>query len=416
MTGTPADKPQLIDVHRTDGQSRAVELDSGASLKATRTTLTGIGLMLPKDHFLRGDSLVEQTQEEQIPLRQLLGTGTSIAIGEVSALELLRRADGPDHYNQLPGQKKIAVLDNVDIRRGRVPRASDGLSTTAHDLYTWPTGYLPVANRPPVTSEKSSSSSFSELTRHLAITGVKSGSASLSSPYVSAKAEYEHSTEKSTDTHTVTEYLTSRFVVRKAVLKVEPTRLSVTSEFAAAVSGAVDTKADDPVLTRGQLLKVLDTWGYFLPTKFTIGGALYATQSTSVKDFEQAEKERTEFSASFEATFGKIGASASYKDAHSNEKINKTSDKYTTMTLQALGGDPIVSEADYAAWISSLEKADNWTIIEVDELTPSLLLLNGTHNNTLTNAIRALDGYSGTHGEVLDVASYLNKVQNALPG
>src|SRR5690625_2692848 len=216
MTGTPADKPQLIDVRRSDGQSRAVELDPGASLKATRNTLTHIGLMLASDHFLRGDSLVEQTQEDQIVLRELLGKGTTIAIGEVSVLELLRKKDAADHYNQLSGREKTAVLDNVAIRRGRIPLPGEGLATAAHDLYTWPTGYLPAAARPAITSEKSSSSSFSELTRHLAISGVKSGSASLTTPYVSAKAEYEHAREKSTDSHAVTEYLTvgSQYVRR----------------------------------------------------------------------------------------------------------------------------------------------------------------------------------------------------------
>ncbi|MFE3458560.1 hypothetical protein ACFXKD_13540 [Nocardiopsis aegyptia] len=411
MTGTPTAQMLLIDVRRTDGQGRALRLDPSASLKATRTTLARVHLMLEQDHFLRGDFMVERSQEDQIPLRELLGTSTTLAIGGVPAPELLRRKDGADHYNQLAGREKIAVLDNVDVRRGRLPRPEHGLATSAHELYTWPTGYLPAATQPAITSEKSSSSSFSELTRHLAITGVKSGSASLTSPYASAKAEYEHTSEKSTDTHTVTEYLTSRFTARKAELSVDPGRLSATDEFAAAVAGAVDTDADELAMKRGRLLKVLDTWGYFLPTRFTIGGAIYATQSTTVKDFEQAEKERNEFSASFEATFWKIGASASYKQADGKESHTKTTDKYTSMTLQVLGGEPVTSETEYAAWVTSLEKDENWTVIAIDELAPALVLLRGSHDSTLTNAIRALDGYSGTHGEVLDVKAYLDMVQ-----
>lgn len=407
---------RLIDVVKTDGEARSVELDPSATLKTTRDKLTAIGAMTADDSFLRGDATVERTQEGQIHLSEVLDAkGSTVAIGSRSALEQLKNPDGVDRYKQLPFPKKLQILDNVDLRHGRVPDAAEGLKTGAREVYTWKAGQQPAATQPTISSEKSSSYRFSELTRHLEVTGTQAASVSLTSTYGDAKAEYEHARTQSSDSKTATEYLVSRFVVREIELKVELSQVTASPEFVAAVRKAVTLADDTDQYSEhlGALLEVLDGWGYFLPTGVTLGGAVYATQSTKIKEFSEAETEKEDFSATVEAKFAGIGAGGSYKQSSGKDSSGSSKEKYQNTTLQALGGVPLTSDTDFSVWATSLNTAANWRIIAYTELTPALLALAGPDPNALTDAIRVLNSARSAHNAI-DLGQYASRIQNAL--
>ncbi|MEV0537989.1 MAC/perforin domain-containing protein [Kitasatospora sp. NPDC050463] len=417
MSKPPTD---LIYVVKSDGEARSVELDKAATLEATRDNLTAIGFMTADDSFLRGESTVERTQENQIRLSEVLGTTAAngatvptVAIGSLSALEQLKSPDGVDRYRQLPFPKKLQILENVDLRHGRIPDTEDGLKTGTKELYTWKPRQQPAATQPTISSEKSSSYAFAELTQHLEVTGTKASSASLTSTYGDAKAEYEHARTQSSDSKTVTEYLVSRFMVREIELKVELSQVTANPEFITAVQKAVTPENDQDQYSEhlGRLLEILDTWGYFLPTGVTLGGAIYAAQTTTVTEFSQAETEKEDFSATVEAKFAGIGAGGSYKQSSGKSSSSTSKEKYENTTLQALGGVPLTSDTDFSVWATSLNTAANWRVIAYTELTPTLLLMPAP---VLTDAIRVLDSARSDHNAI-SLGAYAARIQNAIP-
>ncbi|MBT2511711.1 hypothetical protein J7I98_39240 [Streptomyces sp. ISL-98] len=406
---------KVVEVVHTSGDSRAIRFGLGDSLATVRATLENHRFMREGDVFLvNGKSPLSRSDEEATRLSEVLGKDNVLHIGTPSVDPSFKR-DGVDRYNQLNVQQQKRLLGLMNAYRGRTFDPRRGMVPTFHDVCVSPP--LPDVNRPQTSSEKYTSFTFSEFTRSLTVSGVQSASVSLNAPFVEAEAEYTHEKSKNTTRKTVTEHLTSRLLVRKAELRIDPERLVPDRGFVQAVAHSVDG-TELELRHYDELLKVLDTWGFYVPVRYTIGGLVYATESTKITSYEESDKEKEEFGASVKAQFNKVGGGASYKEAKGRESSSSDTTKYQDTTLLALGGAPLTSTDDYKEWAVSLDNALNWTIIEYTELYPTLLLLRTKEHGdiqALRSAMKTIEHFRDRRPhELLDMNAYNTTVQNAV--
>ncbi|MFF0146297.1 MAC/Perforin domain-containing protein [Amycolatopsis sulphurea] len=410
MSGTKLETKKLIDVEKIGGGSRAVPLDVAATLDVVRAELSKDNFMTPEDSFLFNKAPVDHKQEKDIKLSDLLGeSGTTIYIGQHGNL---KSQDGVEKYNQLTGSDKKALFDSVYIYRGLI-LSNDGLTrSTRGDVCTW--SGLPTPTQPTVTSEKSTEYTFSEFTSSLTISGMKSGSVSVATPFADAKAEYKYSQEHSVNKKDASEHLVSRMWVRKIFLRVDRKTMTARPGFAQEVEEAVAYKTEPDSSHYAKLLEVLDDWGYYVPLEFTLGGAIYAKESTTITSFEESTKESEDFGASVEARFNGIGGGGDYKQADGKDSTKTESGKYKNTILRALGGAPVIAESDYFNWVQSLGYAINWVVIENLKLCPTVALL--PKSDTITRVIKTIEKNAGLPGDhnFINLPNYRTDIQRIL--
>ena len=282
-----SDGKSLVKVVRTDGGSKSFLLDPSDNLATVCLSLQNEKFMGPNDAFLNQGSVVASDQELQIELSQILASGV-LNIGQGTVVSPISGQDTAARYNLLTDEQKRSIYGNIQVFRG-LSITKDGFDKTFRDVYSWDGGYLPAANAPHVNTELMSSYSFSKVTHDLTVFGSSSTSVNFSSPYASGEAEYKEEHSKSTSDSKVTEYLVTRYVVRKALLQVDTTKLVPTVEFVTALGAAIHGN-EDKLDGYYNLIKVLDEWGYYVPQEFTLGGVIYATDFHANLRFQPSRK------------------------------------------------------------------------------------------------------------------------------
>jgi MAC/Perforin domain len=414
MAMTASANSTLIEVRKTDGRSQAYLLDPDNMLDAVRVFLTKKGLMNINDSFLISGTAVDRDQEPEIALFSIV-KDNKLTIGQPTGGSAIDTDDGVARYNLLNDDQKRAIFDNIQIFRG-LRFTANRLDKSFKDVCSWESGYTPVANRPNVITELISNFAFNKVTSELKTTSSDSTSVNVSSPYGSAEAEYKTEKSKTTSKSTVTEYLTTKYLVRKADLQIDPLRLEVKPDFVAAVKKALkgnERTADGYY----NLIAVLNEYGYYVPVEFTLGGAVIGTDQTEISDFSVAESEKKEFNGSFKAEFEGIGGGAAYSNASGTDKTDTKSSKYQNITMQLIGGDPGL-EKDYPAWAKTLDKAIKWGLADVSKYWPTLELLarDDEGRQLLTTAISLIEKFAGAPNSAklqpfLDMRAYNTNIQ-----
>lgn len=278
------------------------------------------------------------------------------------------------NYPELTDQDKLSLFKNVNIFRGFCLSEKEGVKRSFHDLYQWNDGYLPEDRQPIENTLQKDEHSFSKVTHELKKMNINSASLSLSSPFVSAESEFRHEQSSDISTSAVDEYILSQSIIRKSSFNIDFGKAKVSDCFIQAIAQAVDTEEEIQARST-KLLNVLNEWGYYLPQEFTLGGILYSEAVTKITDYSMAEKEKTDFSASFKTSFGKIGGGGGFSGGWSAEQTDTVSNKYENTVIHQIGGVAGLTN-DYSSWATSLYDARNWTIIECARLYPSLMLLS----------------------------------------
>ena len=412
-----SDGKSLVKVVRTDGGSKSFLLDSSDNLATVRLSLQNEKFMGPNDAFLNLGSVVASDQKSEIKLSQILAGGV-LNIGQGTVVSPISGKDTAARYNLLTDEQKRLIYANIEVFRG-LSITKDGFDKTFRDVYSWDGSYLPAANAPHVNTELMSSYSFSKVTHELTVFGSSSTSVNFSSPYASGEAEYKQEHSKSTSDSKVTEYLVTRYVVRKALLQVDATKLVPTAEFVAALGAAMHGN-EDKLDGYYNLIQVLDEWGYYVPQEFTLGGVIYATDSTQISDFSEAESEKEEFSGSFKGEFDGIGGGAAYKQAQGSDQKTTSSTKFQKITMQLIGGQE-GTEKDYPAWAKSLDSPIAWSLAEATKLYPTIALLAQVDGGPrlATAAIRLIERFASyptaqNFQPYLDMRQYNTTVQALL--
>lgn len=401
------------------GTNQALLLDPESKLDATREALAGKKLMSINDSFLRNAStVINREYESLIALSAILQDGDVLLIGQATLTPSIDPKDDVSRYNLLNSDQKLDIFRNIQVFRG-LTFGSDSFGKTFEDVYGWAPGYTPAANNPHVTSELSSDYAFTKTTSELRTYSSRSRSLNVSAPYASGSAEYKTARSKTTSSSKVTEYLSSKYIVRKVDLQVDPRQLVVLPAFVNAVRDAMSGLEDKP---EGyyKLIQVLNKFGYYVPQELTLGGAILGTDNTEISDFSEADTRKREFNGAFKRELDKIGGGAAYDSSKGEEKSSSTSAKFQTIAMRTIGGAPGL-EKDYPAWAKSLDPAANWSLADVSVFRPTLVLLAQSEEGRrlLETAIHLIEKFCHAPGMAnyqpfLDMGAYNGTVQEII--
>ena len=308
---------------------------------------------------------------------------------------MIDRYDNAVGYLELTDEEKAFLFQNVNIFRGFLFSENDGGGRGFHDLYTWQDGYLPTFLQPVVNTMQRTEYSFSKLTHEMKKMNINTASISFHSRFASMDSEFKHEKENSKSSSKVSEYLLSQYIIHKCGFKTNFDRVRVAPAFLEEVENIVNKKEKDRMRCL-ELIELLNEWGYYVPQVFSLGGILYSETVTEVTDLEMAEKEKTDFSASFDTSFRQIGGGGAYGGSWMTEQKDSSSHKFENTALYQIGGAAGAS-SDYVRWTTSLYDAKRWNLSALTTLYPSLMLLlaceDGNHGGALLNTcLRLING------------------------
>lgn len=396
----------LILVENTDGNNENILLDLAGTLTATRKQLTAADFMSSSDQFLLNSAPIAAIDEDKVTLSQVVGEQgqNPLHIGVVNN-GLPVPGDAVARYNQLDSTQQLALFANLQIYRGITASVDQGFTRSFKPcIASWHSTQLPASKQPTYVTQVEVDYSFSEVTHSMTVSSVDKASASLDTPFGGGQASFSYAQQNSTSSKEVKEYLTGKFVVNKIVLDVDIANLQLVADFEQAVLQAV-RKGDDltDIDRYAALVSVLNERGYFVPKRFTLGGELLSTSTTTISEFSEAESEKTEFSAGFKAAIDGFGGGADYSHSQSKATTSSTTNKFSNLNITKKGG--LADAIDYASWTKSLNPAINWDVIRYDQLYPTLALLS---NKALVRyCISLLESYY-TYDTVRDLQSVIS--------
>lgn len=395
---------QLIKVQHSNGEAKSLNLDTGAMLDAIRKELTGPGIafMQEADSFLHDNSQVARDHEGKTALESVLGDGEVLHIG---APDGLLPEDGVDRYVKLNDAQKRQLLNAIQLRRGMIVN-DDGLEKSFADVYDWTK--MPAGNAPRVLTTLSSRFVFSTVVHSMEKSGVESGAISLSTPWGGGEASFEHAKTQSSTTKKVSEYLTVRFSACMVDIMTDPKSLAPEPKFVEAIKGAFkpERKGEEQLDDAVALVVVLNTWGWYIPIRYTLGGVLYATTTKEVTEYTQAKTESTKFGGSFKAAFNGIGGGGAYANAEGEHSSTGSTAGSETATILQIGGAP-GSADNYSNWADSLKKSVAWSTVTFGQMYPTLMLLLGVEPRLLSECVQRLQKYS-TYPRVKDLQRHID--------
>ncbi|MEA5536945.1 MAC/perforin domain-containing protein [Crocosphaera sp. XPORK-15E] len=405
----------LILVEKTDGEKKNFSLNLDATLQDIRQQLTQEGFMSEGDQFLLNNAPVEAKDESTVTLKQLVGDdgSKSLQIGTVeSGLETSDKS--VDRYNSLNVNQKLALFNNIQIYRGLTASSEKGFTKTFKPcIVAWHNDQLPNFVRPSFVTEVVVDYSFSEVTHSMTVSSIDKASASLDTPYGGGQTSFGYAQKTSTTSKEVTEYLTGKFLVSKFVLDVDLANIQLLQDFEQQILTAVE--ADQPIDQYANLINILNERGYFVPKRFTLGGAILSTTTTQISEFSQAEDEKTEFSVGFKLAIDGFGGGGDYSHSEGKETSSSSTSKYSNLSLTKIGGS--ADSSNYYDWAKSLNPAINWDVISYDELYPTIALLSD--KRLLRYCLQLMETYNTYETvedkqTVISIAKYTTQVESIL--
>lgn len=400
---------QLVTVKNTNGTSKTVQLDMDSTLADVRCKLTERGIMAGRDRFLFNEAEIDTDDEPATKLSQLEIEHNTFNIG-TNAGSGIRVDEEVEDYRDLTENQKADLFNKCQILKGLVFREGKGVVKSFEDLYSWKSGYLPDALMPSVNTEEFSGYSFSKITHDLTLISNDKTTVALDVPFVKVDAEYEHEKSKTSGSSVVKEYLLAKYVISKAVFNIDVSKLAVKEGFVKAVHGAIMTEDSDKD-KMCNLLHVLDEWGLYIPQRFTLGGALYSTEETTISDYTQSGKEKESFAASVKAEYLKASGSVSYSGSKEKKEEGSSSTKYKNISINQIGGKPGQQKND-SGLAASLNWARYWALVNVEKFYPSIMLLQnacvpGTDPYLLRRCLQLMNN-NFFHGAVKKIQPYIN--------
>ena len=385
-------------IHNTGERGTVVSLEVNNTLTLIREELEKDNLMDNNASFLLGGNPIQRSDEDTVSLKKILNDSNKLYVGG-SSLAPLDPQHAIDEWNNFGDAAKNSLFEQIDIHCGLIIR-EDGFSRSFSDAIPVRWELDAVSSRKPSTiSRVTSDYTFSKTTKEMAVKNVQSASISFTSPFASAKAEYEHEKEKKTSEERVTTYFIAKFLVNKVSLQINPKKMKATARFLGAIEQAIGDYQDN-INGYSNLIEVLDKYGYYVPATFTLGGALITETSTQIAKFSDAETEMDKYSFGFSAAFDGIGGGAAYSNADTKSVTKTSSNEYTNQTFQQIGGLPGTNN-NYPQWVKSLDSANNWDVTSYETLIPTVALI-GMSNQAIGNACCNLIIKFSTYNSVKD--------------
>lgn len=401
----------LILVKHSSGRSVNFTLNPSSKLQDVRTILSLSKYMNMEDNFIFNNEVVAGTEEPNRILADILIGEKQVNIGVSTGTDPSVQPLGPDRFQSMNFNAKRDLLGErkVNAYTGLTFKEVDSKATfsqTFKKLYKFAADYVPTGINPENDVNSEEKIAFSQELNSMQCSGVNATTVSLSTPWVSAETRFGQSHTNDQSSETVTSYHTQRYLRNMVKVHVDTSQLIIENEFAVALKDAVNGLGFSKTACL-RLVAVLNKYGWYIPTEYTLGGAIYSTKTKDVTTLQQVLNESESFKASFEAKILSVGAGAGHEQENTNSKTNTSTTSKETIILHQIGGACPTTTNDFSCWYSTLDNANNWRIIRFGDLYPSLMLLSGTDNDTLSACLQLLRTFCH-YSEVKNQQKYIN--------
>lgn len=402
--------PPLILIKNSDGRRIQESLDPSLKLKDVRTILILKKFMTEDDNFIYNNEVLARTEEANRNYADILSDNV-LSIGVPTVTDSSGELSGPARFQGMNFNEKRDLLGerNVNVFTGltfKEVNSNVTFTQTFKKLYKFAADYVPTSIYAGKEVDSEEIISYSQDVNSVMCSGVNSTSVTLSTPWVQGQAGFTDAQERSKSSDKVKSYHTQRYLRNMVKLQADINKLIIEDEFADALKNAVYGLGVSKKACLN-LVAVLNEYGWYIPIEYTLGGAVYSTKVKEVSSYQEAVTESQSFKASFNVSFGNVGAGGGHDEEKSKLSKNANTRSHENVILHQIGGACPTYENDFTCWSSSLNQANNWRIIRYDMLLPSLMLLRGTDDDTLSTCLQTLRTYCH-YRDVKSLQMYIN--------
>lgn len=400
----------LVNVTNSNGRRDSIDLDTDLYLSDIRIILTQRNLMNNNDAFIHANKCVDKFYETLIALKPML-TSNTLNIGYPVAIDVSFFDMNNYQKSEFLGKKNINVFSGLTL-------TDDGLTPTNKKLFRFAENYVPSAKNADAMIDKEGFYTFTIESRSMQRRGVDYTNLALNTPWTSALANFEYAKNKHQSKKTVNSYFTTRFTSNKIHLITDQTQLIIEEDFAQELKNAV-TGHEYSITGYRNLVALLNQYGWYIPTEYTLGGAIYSTKQSAVGSLGAAGSESHSFDATAVAKFHSFDSSAGDSDdtTHTSTSMQERILQRNNRSESIIALNPSIAfyevdgntsdPVDIVAWRESLKDAKNWRIVRYTSFMPSLMLLNHVDNPTLSTCLRLLTQFN-SYLEVKSLQQYIN--------
>lgn len=225
----------------------------------------------------------------------------------------------------------------------------------------------------------------------------------LSEFIMSGNAEYIGNKYYRSNTSFKTRNAVASLLFKKTQLFIEENKIDLNPSFIDQLYSIVDDKKSSRYNRTKSVVKLLNRYGWYVPSKFTLGGRvdLFKPLNESSASYERNELEDLEkkLRVAYIKTMGNFSkeASISVKAASGifpNEHFTST----------------VEGAIDIPSFMQNVEFKENWRIIALDNIVPTCKLLLRDHSNLFAE-IRRLIIQKGQTPSIQNLQPHINMIQ-----
>lgn len=355
-------------VNKDTGKDVSVNLDLKDNLKQVREILSSQDLMEDQTMFIFQNAPVMQCYEERVSLEELLKDHPVLEIGRTGEIDPALQTND---FTSLTEGEILNYFKKKQLLRGLIFSKKDGIKKSFSDVFTL--SYAPEMSMESENTYFHSYYAFSKESCDLSLLTSNKSSLALNTPFVDTSAEYTSQKSSKTHSETVTEYLLSKYVVSLISFQIDPDKCIPVRNFAEKINTIITANMDQE-RKMVKLLEVLEEFGLYIPIEFTMGGAMYATESTEIRDLSMAESNMEDFSSQANAAFDGYGGNLSFSSGSESSSGSSSTTKFKDIEIKQIGGEAGNTE-NKEFFRASLKSAANWAMVDVAKFYPTVLLL-----------------------------------------
>ena len=301
--------------------------------------------------------------------------------------------------NQLSENEKAVVFERIKVQRSLVIHEYGGVGWSSQNPIEW--DYDSIILAPPSLKDKTViNQSFFSITQDLATIGVDTNTIPFTKPWLIDETEFTLKNRNNGDDEPDKEYLMGKHVSNKITLNIDPLLMKPSRRFMDILMEAI-VNCQDNIHGYEALIKILNYFGYYVPTRLTLGGVLFQYQET---EFGDEGLKKQSFTDNFEAALESIRQGANYDSASSEFD-----------SFRQMGGTKDTSH-NYSEWMNGLASPSSWVVTSYDSFIPTLALIgmqNMAVGNACYNLLRKFSTYAEVQKlqEVIDMRRYANEAK-----
>jgi hypothetical protein len=262
-----------------------------------------------------------------------------------------------------PGETSGPSLKKADLKAVRIQVADPGV--TEQNL----------------TAQSSFQMTYSQTVHELRKRAVTNVSASVGAKGVAVKGGFSTSNVEIDQSDRTNVYM-SQLIYKPAVELFfdEDNDIRATDAFSNAIKAAVNQSTpSDPYPSRTRyyaILRELDRYGHFIPTRFMLGGAFFIEEVKAVDKSGKIDEQSTSFSGGIGAEIKGVTAAVEAGNTQEVKRLTTSLAAKASVKISAIGGDTgAFSTSDPGPWMQSVRYSRYWAVIDYSDLVPTIRYL-----------------------------------------